>query len=234
MSSLRVSPLQPLPRPESPNPYSVESRNLVHDTPWIRVRQDTISHRSGAAARGYSVVGFRKTACGVLAIDDQDRAVLVGQWRYPIERYSWEIVEGGGEPDESPFDTLRRELAEEAKLSARVWEPLAFHHPSNASTDEECFLMLATQLESTEAKHDDDEEFLHHRIPFEEALRRALSGEINDGPTMMALLALQARRAGFQTPMEASLAERFFQKPAEHPSGGRKRWNELDIHEGSK
>jgi 8-oxo-dGTP pyrophosphatase MutT (NUDIX family) len=186
-----------------------------------------VSHRSGADQRGYSVVGFRKTACGVLALDERDRVVLVGQWRYPLERYSWEIVEGGGEPGESPFETLRRELAEEARLTARVWEPLAFHHPSNASTDEECFLMLATDLSSTEAAHDDDEEFLHQRLPFAEALARVFSGEISDGPTVVALLALHARRTGISALMDAAMAERFFQRPQEHPSAGRARWDDL-------
>lgn len=216
-----------LPQPEDPNPYTTHTRELVHDTPWIRVRKDTISHRSGAAARGYSVVGFRKTACGVLALDGEDRVVLVGQWRYPLESYSWEIVEGGGEPGESPFDTLRRELAEEAHLTAQLWEPLAFHHPSNASTDEECFLMLATGLEATEGGHDDDEEFLHQRVPFAEALARVFRGEITDGPTVVALLALHARRSGVAEPMAAELSERFFQKPQDHPSPGRARWEHL-------
>jgi 8-oxo-dGTP pyrophosphatase MutT (NUDIX family) len=219
--------MDPLPQPPDPNPYATHDRRLIHDTPWVRVRQDTITHRSGAAERGYTVVGFRKVACGVLALDEEDRVVLVGQWRYPLERYSWEIVEGGGEPGESPFDTLRRELAEEAHLTARVWEPLAFHHPSNASTDEECFLMLATGLSPTDGQHDDDEEFLHLRLPFSEALARVMAGEITDGPTVMALLALHARRSGVAAPLDAALAERFFQQPQDHPSPGRARWDRL-------
>jgi 8-oxo-dGTP pyrophosphatase MutT (NUDIX family) len=219
--------MHPLPQPEDPNPYTTYSREMVHDTPWIRVRQDVISHRSGAAQRGYSVVGYRKTACGVLALDAEDRVVLVGQWRYPLEGYSWEIVEGGGEPGESPFDTLRRELVEEAHLTAEVWEPLAFHHPSNASSDEECFLMLATGLSDAEGGHDDDEEFLHLRIPFQEAIARVLMGEITDGPTVVALLALQARRSGISAPMDSALAERFFHRPQDHPAAGRARWDNL-------
>ena len=87
--------------------------------------------------------------------------------------------------------------------------------------------MLATRLSAAEASHDDDEEFLHLRLPLREALDRVLAGEITDGPTVMALLALHARRTGVAAPMDAGLAERFFQKPQDHPSPGRARWDEL-------
>lgn len=219
--------MRPLPLPDDPNPYTVQSRSLVYDSPWIRLRQDIVSHRAGAEARRYAVCGFRKTACGVVAMDDQDRVLLVGQWRYPLERYSWEIPEGGGEPGETPFETLRRELAEEARVTARTWEPLVFHHPSNSSTDEESFIMLATDLEPAPGDPDDDEEFLLHREPFEACLRRILAGEITDGLTVVGLLALQARRSGVTGAMEPALVERFFQRPQDHPSAGRARWEQV-------
>ncbi|HJV23334.1 MAG TPA: NUDIX hydrolase [Holophagaceae bacterium] len=220
-------PLPPLPRPEHPDPYTVHTRRAIYDNPWIRLREDIVSHRSGADQRRYSVVGFHKTACGVVALDDRDRVVLVGQWRYPLETYSWEIPEGGGEPGESPFETLRRELAEEAGLEARIWEPLIFHHPSNSSTDEESFVMLATGLAEVTGQADDDEELHVHREPFADCLRRVLSGEISDGLTVVALLALQARRSGCSEPLAPELAERFFQRPQDHPSPGRARWQDL-------
>ncbi len=220
--------LQPLPQPEHPNPYTVLDRRLVYDSPWIRVREDRFRHRQGAEGR-YAVCGFRRTACGVLALDDQDCVVLVGQWRYPLETYSWEIPEGGGDPTESPFEAMRRELAEEAGLSAQTWEPLAFFHPSNSSTEEEAFLFLATGLLPADGHHaEDDEELLLHREPFGDCLRRVLSGEITDSLTTLALLALQARRSGIDTALDAALAERFFQRPADHPSAGRARWEILD------
>jgi 8-oxo-dGTP pyrophosphatase MutT (NUDIX family) len=220
--------LKPLPQPEHPNPYVVLDRRQVYDSPWIRVREDRFRHRKGATGP-YAVCGFRRTACGVLALDDQDRVVLVGQWRYPLECYSWEIPEGGGDDSESPFEAIRRELAEEAGLCARVWEPLCFFHPSNSSTDEEAFLFLATGLSASEGHHaEEDEELLVHHEPFDACLQRVLNGEITDGLTVMALLALQARRSGIPAEFNAALAERFFQRTGEHPSAGRARWNNLD------
>lgn len=219
--------LKPLPRPEHPDPYTVLERRFVYDSPWIRVREDRFRHRKGAEGR-YAVCGFRRTACGVLALDEADRVVLVGQWRYPLEAYSWEIPEGGGDTDESPFEAIRRELAEEAGLAAQVWEPLCFFHTSNSSTEEEAFLFLATDLTPTAGHHaEDDEELMLHREPFADCVRRVLSGEITDSLTVLALLALQAKRSGLGADLDATLAERFFQRPQDHPSAGRARWDQL-------
>jgi 8-oxo-dGTP pyrophosphatase MutT (NUDIX family) len=221
--------LPPLPVPPDPDPYQVLSRTPLYDSPWIRLREDRTRHRRGQLGR-YAVCGFRHTGCGVLALDEADRVVLVGQWRYPLEAYSWEIPEGGGEEDESPLAAIQRELREEAGLTARVWEPLAFCHNSNSSTDEETFLFLAGGLADAPGgcAAEPDEEFLQHREPFAQCVERVLSGELTDALTVVALLALQARRAGAGSALDPALAERFFQSPAEHPSLGRARWSKLE------
>jgi 8-oxo-dGTP pyrophosphatase MutT (NUDIX family) len=225
-----MADLPPLPIPSSPNPYQVLSRTALFDSPWVRLREDRFEHRRGAVGR-YVVCGFQRTACGVLALDDQDRVVLVGQWRYPLEAYSWEIPEGGGEASESPFEAIRRELQEEAGLAASVWEPLLFLHNSNSSTDEETFLFLAGGLCPAPGGHgpDDDEELALRREPFGECLARAQRGELTDCLTVAALLALQARRSGAREAMDPRLTERFFQTPAAHPGLGRARWGKLEA-----
>nr|WP_320131397.1 NUDIX hydrolase [uncultured Holophaga sp.] len=220
--------LTPLPIPADPDPYRTTASRLIYDSPWIRVREDHFRHRSGAEGR-YAVCGFRRTACGVLALDEADRVVLVGQWRYPLEAYSWELPEGGGEEGESPFEAIRRELREEAGLVAATWEPLAFFHTSNSSTDEEVFLFRATGLTphlEGHAPEDDEELHLHHE-PFTDCLERVLAGEFTDSLTVTALLTEQARRSGVRGTLPEALAERFFQQPSRHPSPGRRRWMEV-------
>ena len=223
-----VTPLPPRPHPPQPNPYRVLSRTLLYESPWIRLREDRFEHRRGAR-RTYSVCGFQRTACGVLALDAEDQVVLVGQWRYPLEAYSWEIPEGGGEAHESPMEAIRRELQEEAGLTAGTWEPLLFLHNSNSSTDEETFLFLARDLAELPGGNapEQDEELLMRHEPFDQCLARVQSGEITDCLTVAALLALQARRSGARGPLDPALAERFFQAPAAHPSLGRARWADL-------
>lgn len=225
-----MSPLPPLPVPPDPNPYRVASRKVLYDSPWIRLRVDQVGHRSGGKV-DYAICGFVHTACGVVALDAEDRVVLVGQWRYPLEKYSWELPEGGGEADETPLGTIQRELREEAGLTARVWEPLAFFHTSNSCTDEETFLFLAQDLAPARDGDDPDdtEELACRREPFEEVLQRVLSGEITDSLTVVAILALEARRRGARAPLEPALAERFFQRPDQHPSPGRARWSNLET-----
>lgn len=219
--------MRPLPVPDHPNPYDVLESRMTYDSPWIRLREDRFRHRKGVEGT-YAVCGFHRTACGVLALDHRDQVILVGQWRYPLERYSWEIVEGGGELDESPFQCIQRELAEEAHLKAAHWEPLLFTHLSNSSTDEECFLFLARDLSDCfEGQCDAEEELLIHREPFEDCLKRVQRGEITDGLSVIALLALQAKRSGHDHPMDAKTSERFFQRPDQYPSPGRQRWSNL-------
>jgi len=222
--------LEPLPRPTDPNPYRVLDRELLYESPWVRLREDRIEHRSGGKLR-YAVCGFQHTACGVVALDGQDRVVLVGQWRYPLETYTWELPEGGGLERETPLETIQRELQEEANLTAGTWEPLVFFHASNSTTDEEVFLFLATDLQPATGGHgpDDTEELVVRREPFDHCLQRVLGGELTDSLTVVGLLALQARRSGVSAPLDPALAERFFQRPAQHPSAGRARWSKLDV-----
>jgi len=220
--------MKPLPLPENPDPYTVLERRFLYDSPWIRVREDRFKHRRGAEGR-YAVCGFLRTACGALALDDQDRVAMVGQWRYPLEGYSWELPEGGGDLTESPFEAIRRELAEETGLIAAVWEPLCFFHPSNSSTDEETFLFLATGLSpASSPAPEDDEELLLHWEPFDACLQRVFRGELTDSLTVVALLALHARRSGVSARLDPALAEHFFQRPEDHPSPGRARWVNLE------
>ncbi|MCL1907802.1 MAG: NUDIX hydrolase [Holophagaceae bacterium] len=223
--------MEKLPVPNHPDPYKVASSTLLFDSPWIRLREDIFTLRNGFEGC-YAVCGFRQTACGVLALDEFDRAILVGQWRHPLKRYSWEIIEGGGAENETPLDAIQRELAEEAGLQATIWEPLLYSNLSNSSTDEEAFIFVAKGLCQAPpgARPDAEEELTVVREPFSDCLQRVFCGEIADGLSVIALLAEHARRTGILPRMEPNIQERFFQTPAKHPSEGRTQWDLAEQH----
>lgn len=142
----------------------------------------------------YGVVSMRNRAVGVVPLHDDGTITLVGQWRYTMNEYSWEIPEGGCPPDESPIDCARRELREETGLVATTIEPLGGEvHLSNSVSDERGNLFLATGLTQGQSQPEDTEQLQIKRVPLEDAVEMVVSGKINDGLSVMALLLLERK-----------------------------------------
>lgn len=177
---------------ESLNPWETVSTRVVYDNPWIKVREDAVVRPDGRPGI-YGVVHFKNVAVGVLAVEDGD-VYLVGQYRYTLERYSWEIVEGGCPEGEDTLDAARRELEEETGMRARDWVRMGESHLSNSVSDELAVWYLATGLEQGEPRPDGTERLQVRRVSLEEALRMTLAGEITDALSMLALMQLQFRR----------------------------------------
>ena len=116
-------------------PWRRRTRTVAYENPWIEVRHDEVDRPDGSPGI-YGVVHFRNAAVGVVAVDDEGRILFVGQHRYPLDAYSWEIPEGGAPIDEDPLDGARRELAEETGFEAATWSELARFSLSNSITDE--------------------------------------------------------------------------------------------------
>lgn len=130
-----------------------------------------------------------REATGVVAIDDQNNVVLVGQYRYPTDMYSWEIPEGGTEQGEPPLVAAQRELKEEAGVTASDWQELGGEvHLSNCYSSERGYLFLATGLTFGEQSPDETEKLAVKKVPLEQALAMVDSGEIKDGLSIIALL----------------------------------------------
>ena len=162
---------------------------MRYDNPWI-----TVTHRDVTAPTGadgiYGVVHFKHRAVGVVPLDDERRVWLVGQWRYTLDAWSWEIPEGGASGDEAPLEAARRELVEECGLVAARWTPLLEIHTSNSVTDELGRVWLARGLSDAPRAPDDTERLDVRRVPFDEALAMVMDGRITDSLSMAALMKL--------------------------------------------
>ena len=160
-----------------------------YENPWIRVTHREVVAPTGAPGI-YGVVHFRHRAVGVVALDDARRVWLVGQWRYTLDAWSWEIPEGGATGGEAPVEAARRELAEECGLAAASWTPLVEVHTSNSVTDELGRVWLARGLSSVPSAPDETERLVVRRVALDEAVAMALDGRITDSLSVAALLKL--------------------------------------------
>ena len=171
---------------EADNPWQRLARTVAYENPWIIVYHDEVRRPDGQPGV-YGVVHFRNWAVAVVAVDEQDRVLLVGQHRYTLGLYSWEIVEGGAAEDEDLLEAARRELREETGCSAGQWREIARLHLSNSVSDEEAVCYLATDLRSGVAEPEGTERLQVRRVLFAEALAMALDGRITDALSVVAL-----------------------------------------------
>ena len=161
------------------NPWKKISSKIVYSNPWITVREDEVIRPDGKAGI-YGVVETR-VATGVVAIDNNHNIFLVGQYRYPTDCYSWEIIEGGAEEGEEAILAAKRELLEEAGLVANEWIQLGPEvQLSNCHSSEIGYLFLARDLTQQKNSPDDTEVLELKSIPFQEAYDMLSSGQISD------------------------------------------------------
>jgi 8-oxo-dGTP pyrophosphatase MutT (NUDIX family) len=168
------------------NPWRRVARRVAYENPWLTVWHDDVIGPDGEPGI-YGVVHFANRAIGVLAIDDGDNVLLVGQHRYPLDAYSWEIPEGGGGPNESALDAARRELAEETGFRAGTWRELGRAALSNSVTDELAIFFVATDLHGGTATPEGTEELQVRWVTFDEALAMTLDGRIADALSVLAI-----------------------------------------------
>jgi len=179
------------------NPWTRLSRRTAYENPWIVVHEDQVLRPDGRPGI-YGVVHYRNKAVGVVVLDGQDRVLLVGQYRYPLDLYSWEIPEGGGAPDEQPLAAAQRELREETGYTAGQWRELLRAHLSNSVSDEEAICYLATELTPGEARPEGTEQLLVKWVTLAEAIAMIERSEITDALSVLGLQRLALMRQAQQ------------------------------------
>ncbi|GJL95388.1 MAG: DNA mismatch repair protein MutT [Hyphococcus sp.] len=173
-------------------PWTVHSAADAFDNPWINVTDHKVTHPNGEAGQ-YSVVRFKNLAVGVLPIDQNGDVWLVGQHRFPHDRYSWELPEGGAPLAEDPLEAAKRELAEETGLHAKEWSELTRFDLSNSVTDERAIGFLAWGLSQGEASPEASEELTIKRVSFRTLFEMVLKGEVRDSLTIVMTLTAHAK-----------------------------------------
>ena len=168
------------------NPWQTRGSREIYVNPWIRVREDHVIRADGQDGI-YGVVEFQSYALGIVPVFANGDTLLVGQWRYPLGLYSWEIPEGGGSLAVPLLDSAQRELAEETGLTASIWTDLGPFHLSNSVTNETGQVFLAQDLTAGDAQPEGDEVLSVRRLPLAEAYAMAIDGRITDGVSIIGL-----------------------------------------------
>ncbi|AYN42082.1 NUDIX hydrolase [Streptomyces dangxiongensis] len=173
------------------------------DTPFVggktSVRTDDVVMPDGSvASRDYQV---HPGSVAVLALDDEDRVLLINQYRHPVRHKLWEIPAGLLDvPGENPLHAAQRELYEEAHVKAGDWRVLTDVYTTPGGCDEAVRIFLARNLseaeqERFEAEHEETD-MEHARVPVEELVRRVLAGDVHNNCLVVGVLSLVAARGG--------------------------------------
>jgi len=170
------------------NPWQTLSVKEIYDNRWIKLEEHQVINPAGGKGI-YGKVHFKNKAIGIVVLDDKLNTWLVGQYRYPLHEYSWEIPEGGCPLGTEPLTSAMRELKEETGIEAGKWELLLRFHTSNSVTDEEGFIFLAQELSFGERELEETEaDLVVKKISLKDALAMVMNGQITDSMSVAGLL----------------------------------------------
>ncbi len=172
------------------NPWKVLTEKTIYDNSWINLTEYDVINPGGGKGI-YGKVHFKNTAVGVMVLDDQFNTYLVGQYRFTLNAYSWEIPEGGGPLGTDPLDSAKRELLEETGLIAAEWNHLLTMHLSNSVSDELGIVFLAKDLQQGQAEPEETEQLIVKKVPFSEAVAMVENGLITDSMSVAAIYKVQ-------------------------------------------
>lgn len=169
------------------NPWKTLKSELKYENPWISVTEHKVID-AGNNDGIYGTVHFKNIAIGIIPLDEENNTWLVGQYRYPLNQYSWEICEGGGKLGIPPLESAKRELLEETGIKANHWEKILDMHLSNSVSDEAGIIYLAKGLEYFEPQPEEDEVLQLKKVSFDEAFEMVMNGAITDSLSVAGIL----------------------------------------------
>lgn len=190
LDTLRTGPLADVPDPAPVLASEVAFRGRVWD-----VRSERVAFGGGEIVRDFV---DHTGAVAVLAIDDDERVLLINQYRHPVATRVWELPAGLLDiAEETPLEAAARELAEETDMVAAEWEALVTFYATPGGSDEVIHVYLARGLTAAPAAHertDEEAEIVVRWAPLEEVVAAVLDGRLRNAPLMIAVLAAHARR----------------------------------------
>ena len=169
------------------NPWKTLSSATVYENPWVKVTHNDVLTPAGKPGI-YGLIHFKNRAVGVVPVDKDGYTWLVGQFRYALGHFTWEIPEGGAPYSEELLTSAQRELQEETGITAKQWKKLVEFEVSNSVTDEVGAAFLATELTFGEANPEETEDLSIKKVHLSEALNMIQTGEIQDMLSQVGLM----------------------------------------------
>ena len=172
---------------EEHNPWKTINSRKIYENQWIGLTEHNVINPSGGEGI-YGEVHFKNYAIGIMVLDENHHTYLVGQYRFPLKAYSWEIPEGGGPLATDPLESAKRELLEETGLTANQWTEMQRLHLSNSVSNELGIIYMARELTQGDSSPEETEQLELRKLPFDEAYQMVLNGEITDSMSVAAIL----------------------------------------------
>ena len=169
------------------NPWKKISDKLIYDNPWISLTEFQVITPAGKEGI-YGKVHFKNIAIGVIALDENNNTYLVGQYRFVLDAYSWEIPEGGCPEGTNYLEAAQRELKEETGFTANTWTEILRMDVSNSVSDELAIIYVAQDLIAGESEPEDTEQLIVQKMPFSQAVQWVMEGKITDSISVAAIL----------------------------------------------
>jgi 8-oxo-dGTP pyrophosphatase MutT (NUDIX family) len=172
------------------NPWKKLKSKSIYENPWIKLREDEVINPNGGQ-NIYGVVEFKNLAIGIVPLDEEYNTWLVGQYRYALDEYSWEIPMGGGALEVDALDSAKRELKEETGLESKSWTCISRIHTSNSVCNELGYIFLARELHLSEPDPEETEQLEIRKLPINEAFKMVLENKITDSLSVAGILKIK-------------------------------------------